>query len=449
MKEALNHHSDLTRRGFISNAAKTFLGVGLLPAAHQSGALAAGAGASPYKQVASAKNVIYLYMNGGMSHLDTFDPKPGHDCMGPTKAIKTNADGIQISEYLPRMAGQMDKAAVIRSMISTQGAHKQGNYFMHTSYALRGTIRHPSMAAWLLTFQGKNNTTLPGNVMIGDNSNHPGAGFFESKLQPLMISDPEGGLTNAKRASFLTDSKFDKNLEIARKLDQPFVNKYDVKKVRAYTDMYDDAVTMMRSRDIDAFDLAKEPDYLREQYGDNAFGQGCLLARRLVENNVRYVEVTLGSWDTHNSNFTRVPEKAEVLDQALSSLLKDLDRRGLLDETLVVLCSEFGRTPEINQNDGRDHHPQAFSTVLAGGGIVGGQAYGKTDEKGSLVAENKGVVQDFNATIAYALGLPLDHVLYSPTKRPFTVADKGKPVISLFGHRPSNYNAVAKASAQA
>ncbi|MEM8955921.1 MAG: DUF1501 domain-containing protein [Verrucomicrobiota bacterium] len=440
MKEELNKHDELSRRGFISNAAKTFLGVGLLPAAHQSNALAAGAGASIHKQVPTAKNVIYLYMDGGMSHLDTLDPKPGDECMGATKTINTNIDGIRLAENLPRLAKQMDKAAIIRSMSSTQGAHKQGNYFMHTSYALRGTIRHPAMGAWLLTFQDKHNDTLPGNVMIGNNSRHPGAGFFESRLQPLMINNPEGGLDNAKRASFLTQNKFDKNLDLARKLDAPFANKYNVKNVRAYTDMYDDAVTMMRSQDLEAFDLEKEPEYLREQYGKNPFGQGCLLARRLVESRVRFVEVTLGSWDTHNSNFTRTPEKADALDQALSTLLRDLDRRGLLNETMVVLCSEFGRTPVINQNDGRDHHPQAFSTLLAGGGIMGGQVFGATDKQGAEVTENKVSVQDFNATIAYALGIPLDHVLYSPTKRPFTVADKGQPILNLFGSGPSNYD---------
>jgi uncharacterized protein (DUF1501 family) len=157
-----------------------------------------------------------------------------------------------------------------------------------------------------------------------------------------------------------------------------------------------------------------------------------MLARRLIEHGVKFVEVTLGGWDMHQDIYARLPERAADLDKALGALLADLDRRGLLDDTLVVLTSEFGRTPKINQNDGRDHYPKAFSSVLWGGGIQGGQVYGKTD-KGIEVTENKVSVPDFNATIAYALGLPLDMVLYSSTKRPFTVTDKGQPITSLFG----------------
>ena len=185
---------DATRRQFITGAAKTFLGVtvGSHLLADKASAVA-GALASPLKQVPTAKNVIYLYMTGGMSHLDTWDPKPGREEMGLTKAIKTNVDGIQISEYLPLMSRQMDKVALIRSMNSTQGAHEQGQYFMRTSYTLRSSIRHPSMGAWLQKFQGRGNPTLPGTVMIGNDSRHPGAGFFESSFSPLMMTDPAGG----------------------------------------------------------------------------------------------------------------------------------------------------------------------------------------------------------------------------------------------------------------
>ena len=196
--------------------------------------------------------------------------------------------------------------------------------------------------------------------------------------------------------------------------------------------MYDDAVTLMKSSDLEAFDLTQESDAVRDRYGRNNFGQGCLLARRLVENDVRFVEVTLGSWDTHTSNFVRTPQLCETLDQGFSSLLVDLEQRGLLDDTLVVLTSEFGRTPRINQNVGRDHYPQAFSSVMAGGGIAGGRRFGKSDETGENVVENPVSVFDFNASIGYALGLPLDQVLFSPTKRPFTAANDGTPVTGLF-----------------
>jgi uncharacterized protein (DUF1501 family) len=222
-------------------------------------------------------------------------------------------------------------------------------------------------------------------------------------------------------------------MNLAADLDQDFRQSFPHRGVKAYSEMYDDAMKMMRSEDLEAFDLTKESDELRDRYGREAFGQGCLLARRLVEHGVRCVEVSLGGWDTHVANFVRVPELCAVLDAALSTLLADLNQRGLLKDTLVVLTSEFGRTPLINQNEGRDHYPKAFSAIMAGGGVAGGTVYGKTDEKGIEVVENKMRIQDFNATIAYGLGLPLDHVIFSPSKRPFTIADKGQPATQIFG----------------
>lgn len=426
--------SDSSRRQFIGTAAKTFLGVSLLHQLQGGRALAVpGQGTSALKQVATARNCIYLYMTGGMSHLDTFDPRPDNkEVNGDTETINTNVDGIRISSSLPLMAKQMNKVALINSMSSTQGAHEQGQYFMHTSYTLRSSIRHPAMGAWLQKFQGRANSALPGSVMIGNDSRHPGAGFFEAKYTPLMINDPDDGVANSRMNPWFTEERFNSRLGTARKLDAAFAQKYDVKNVRAYADMYDDAVRMMKSEELKAFDLSAEDDKLRDSYGREAFGQGCLLARRLVEHGVRFVEVSYGSWDTHNSNFVRVPELAANLDGALSTLLQDLDARGLLEDTLVVLATEFGRTPAINQNDGRDHHPKAFTCLMAGGGVEGGQAYGKKDERGFEVAEGKLAPPDFNATIAYAMGLPLDQVLYSPSKRPFTIADKGQPITAIF-----------------
>ncbi|MFC5455696.1 DUF1501 domain-containing protein [Prosthecobacter fluviatilis] len=426
--------NDLSRRAFVSGAAKTFLGVST--AAHFGSRILAapGQGASPLKQAATARNVIYLYMNGGMSHLDTFDPKPEKpDIMGLTKVISTKVDGIRVSENIPLIARQMDKLAVIRSMMTTQGAHEQANYYQHTSYTMRSSIRHPSMGAWLQKFQDRGNPTLPGSVMIGNDSRHPGAGFFESRFAPLMINDPESGINNVKTNQWFTEERFNSRLSVAKQLDRQFAETYNVKNVRAYADMYDDALKMMKSEELAAFDLSAEPDALRSKYGTDRFGQGCLLARRLVEHGVRFVEVSFGSWDTHNANFTRVPELCDELDSALSTLLQDLEAHGLLEETLVVLSTDFGRTPEINANDGRDHHARGFSCLMAGGGIRGGQVYGATDAGGNEATVNPVTIPDFNATIAYALGIPLDQVLYSPSKRPFTVADKGRPVTQLFG----------------
>lgn len=441
MNDSFLRHSDETsRRRFLSYASKTLLGVSILPTMAPLGASAApvkkdtasAAPATPGRKP-TARNIIYLYMAGGMTHVDTFDPKPdaGERVAGPVKAIDTAADGVKISEYFPILAKQMDKVAIVRGLSTTQGAHEQGNYFMHSSYTMRGTIQHPGIGAWLLRMEGRTNRTLPGSVCIGGGSVGGGAGFMESKFAPLYVGSPTSGVPNSK--SNVSTSAFEERLMLANKFDQGFHERYDQKKVRAYSDMYDDAVRLMKSEDLKAFDLSGESAEVRAEYGDNGFGQGCLLARRLVENDVRHVEVTLGGWDTHNNNFQAVERLAGTLDKALGALLKDLERRGMLDETMVVLCTEFGRTPTINENDGRDHYPKAFSALIAGGGVKGGSVHGKTNETGSEVIEGKTAVPDFNATIAYGLGLPLDQTIYSPSKRPFTIADKGQPIVSLFG----------------
>ncbi len=418
-----------SRRRFMEGTAKTFLGVGALGLASRAGA---ASGLDLAERAGAAKHVIYLYMNGGMTHLDTFDTKPGHENQGETKTIGTKVDGIQISGYLPRLAQRTDKLAIIRSLTSTAGAHDQGNYLMHTSYEQRATIRHPGIGAWALKFKGRLNPNLPGSVYIGGDSRiNGGGGFFEPEYEPLAINDPGAGLKNSRLRNMKQET-FDKRLALAREFDTEFHQRYNLKQVRAYTQMYDDAVRIMQSKDLKAFDLSKEDKLIRERYGNNPFGQGCLLARRLVENDVRAVEVGYGGWDMHNNVFVAAPERCEVLDQAMSALLDDLERCGKLQDTLVVLTTEFGRTPRINQNAGRDHYPKAFSSVLAGGGVKGGMVHGKTDEGGENVIENPVKIPDFNATIAYALGLPLDQVLYSPSKRPFTVAHKGEPVRSIF-----------------
>ena len=432
LTQKLLRSGEISRRDFAAKTASSLLGVGLLGSYMNGKSYGAFENSSKLKQVATAKNVIYLYMSGGQSHMDTWDPKEGVETAGPTKPIKTSADGVRISEYLPLSAQQMHHACVINSLTSTQGAHEQGNYMMHTSYDLRGTIRHPAMGAWLNVFQGGGNSTLPNFVFIGNDSRHPGSGFFPAQFSPLYVNNPENGLKNVKLQPGLTEDRFVKRMNLADELDQDFRSTFQHRNVKAYSDMYDNAMSMMKSEDLKAFDLTEEPEDLRKAYGKEAFGQGCLLARRLVERGVRFVEVSLGGWDTHAANFVRVPELCDTLDKGLATLLQDLNSRGLLKDTLVVLTSEFGRTPDINQNVGRDHYPKAFSAVLAGGGIAGGMTYGKTDKEGREVAESKVQIADFNATIAYALGLPLDQVIYSPSKRPFTIADKGQPITSVF-----------------
>lgn len=431
MNSALRSADEPSRRDFVLGIAKTCLGVSVLPMLGGKAGAVPFEGSSKAKQVPTARNVIYLYMSGGMTHLDTFGVVPGADTMGDTKCIPTSADGVQLGDGLPTVAKQMHHGVIINSMMSTQGAHEQGNYFQHTGYTMRGATRHPTMGAWLQKFQGKGHPDLPGTVVISGDSKHPGGGFFEAPFQPLVLNNPSTGLQHSKRLANLGESDFDYRLDLSAKLNAGFEETYKHSAVRAYSDVYKDAVKVMKSADLAAFDLSQESSEAQAEYGTSNFGQGCLLARRLVEHGVRFVEVSLGGWDMHQDIYARLPERIGELDKALGALLGDLDRRGLLNETLVVLTSEFGRTPKINQNSGRDHYPKAFSSVLWGGGIKGGQIYGKTD-KGIEVTENKVNVPDLNATIGYALGLPLDQVIFSPTKRPFTIADKGQPLTSLF-----------------
>src|SRR3954465_113949 len=225
--------AELSRRQFVARTASSILGVGLLPYFGPNATAAPFEGASKLKQVATARNVIYLYMSGGMSHLDTFDPKEaGSPVMGPVKPIATSADGVRVSEYLPLMAKQMHHIAVVSSLVSTQGAHEQGNYMMHTSYALRGTIRHPSLGAWLDVLQGGGNGTLPNHVFIGNESRHPGAGFFPAVHTPLFVNNPEGGVSNVQHFKGLTESRFQQRMALSAELDADFIAEHPQRNVK-------------------------------------------------------------------------------------------------------------------------------------------------------------------------------------------------------------------------
>lgn len=415
----------LSRRAFAQSLAKTYLGVNAIVYGSD---LVAATG-----QVPSARYVIFLNMSGGMTHIDTFDPKPENkEVMGETNAINTSADGIQLGHWLPKTAQKMHLASLVRSINSNQGAHDQANYLLHTSYQKRGTIVHPSMGSWVSKLCGKLNQTLPDNVKINGGSGVIGAGYFESKHGPLPLGNPDAGIQNIKKSKYVEKDMYHKRLEASRLLNKGFSTSFPQKQVRAYSDLYDDAISLMKSKDLDAFDLSKEPELLREQYGQNNFGQGCLLARRLIENRVRFVEVSYGGWDMHNDVFGNLESKSKVLDDGLSSLLGDLNSKGLLSETMVVLASEFGRSPEIKSGRvGRDHHPSSFSALFAGGGAKGGYVYGKSDERAHYVEENGVDIESINATIAYAMGLSVEKITVSPSGRPFKVSNGKPPIFNI------------------
>jgi hypothetical protein len=422
---------ELTRRHFMSGAARTYLGVHLLPMLGSTVASARTEDAAMGK----AKHVIYLYMSGGMSHVDTFDPKPKKkEIMGKTEAIPTNVDGLMVGHYLKKTAEVMDKVCVINSMNSTQGAHQQGTYVMQTSYTMRGTTQHPSVGSWVLKLAGKIHPELPGYVAIDSPPDHTGGGFFGAKYAAAPIGSPGEGLKDSRLSRGVTEDNFGHRLSLADKLNRQFHGRYPNVDVKAYEELYREAVALMKSKDLVAFDLKLEPESVRNLYGTGRFAQGCLLARRLVQHGVRFVEVQLGGWDTHFDNFTGVEGRCKEFDQAYAALLTDLEKTGMLKDTLVVVATEFGRSPTIDKifNDGRGHHPAAFSCLLAGGSVKGGTRYGETDATGSRVKDGLVTVQDFNATIAYGLGLPFDKVEYSPSKRPFQIGDNGVPIKSIF-----------------
>lgn len=411
-----------SRRQFISTVAKSCLGVSAILGAQDL------LGIKGTNQIPTAKSVIFLYMAGGMTHIDTFDPKPDNkDVMGETTAINTSADGIQLGNWLPKTAEQMHRASLIRTLQSNQGAHAQANYLLHTSYQRRGTIVHPTMGAWVSKEKYKINDSLPSNVRINGGSDVLGAGYLEKKHGPLPLGNPNAGIQNVQMAKYVDDDMYNKRYDIASKFNKNFSKDFPQKQVRAYTDLYDDAVRLMKSKDLEAFDLSKEPQDIRDMYGNNNFGQGVLLARRLVETGVRYVEVQLGGWDMHNDVFGNMETRGATLDAGLSSLLMDLDRRGLLSETMVVVASEFGRTPEVKAGRvGRDHHPSAFSALVAGGGIKGGFVHGKSDKRAHYVDEAPVKMEDLNATIAWTMGLDITKTIYSPSGRPFKIANGGE-----------------------
>lgn len=423
----MNHtHSDITRRAFIERFARASLGVTALHAAPGLPAAQHAGG--------RAKSVIYLYMRGGMSHIDTFDPKPGRAEMAGVKAIPTSADGVQISEWFPRMAKQMHHVSLVRSMTSTQGIHDRGSYLAHTSYFMTPTITHPALGAWAVKLLGPANPLLPGNVLINGSPQHPGCGYMPSHLAPLPIVDPGAGLQNSKLPAGVGDADFLRRTSLAKALGDGFLRRTPHRAAAAYREIQDEAAALMRSEDLKVFDITQEADKTRAAYGSHTFGKGCLLARRLVESGVRFVEVEDDqNWDTHNDQIASMQRMTPSADQTMAALLEDLHQRGLLDSTLVVMATEFGRTPKINEaTAGRGHHPGVFTWWLAGAGIKGGYVHGKSDEIGDRVAESPVTMPDFNATVARAMGIDLQKVEHSPSGRPFTVADKGRPVLDLF-----------------
>ena len=419
-----NADDRIARRGLLGTAARAAFGLSVLEGL-------SGRFASAQPPAAGGTNVITLMMRGAMSHLDTFDPKPGREEQGETKSIATAIPGVRFGEHLPRLAGLADRLAVVRSLTTETGAHEQGTYLMRTSYPQLASVVHPAFGSWAVHVLGKRSRDLPGYVLVGNGNEHPGCGFLDPAVTPVPLADPERGLENVTRPAYLSQANFERRLALADRLDRDFRTRYAGRQIAAYDQMVADAVRLMGSGDLAAFDIAREDEATRDRYGRSRLGQGCLLARRLVEGGVRCVEVEMNGWDMHRDLWDELPEKAGELDAALAALVEDLEARGLLASTLVVLATEFGRTPKINENAGRDHHPGVFSCVLAGAGVKRGVVHGASDAGGRSPDRDAVSVGDFNATVAAACGLPWDREFVAPNGRPFKIGNEGRPIAAV------------------
>jgi Protein of unknown function (DUF1501) len=378
----------------------------------------------------TAKSVILLWMNGGPSHLDTWDPKQGK-VAGPGKAIKTSVPSVMISEHLPLLAAKADKLAIVRGMTSKEGNHQRAQYLLRTGYAPNPTVIHPTLAAWVSKRAGELASGLPASVSLGGPS--LGGGFFGVQHNPFVVQ-PAGQIPQNTGYGVQVDrARFDARKDLLDGMERAFADRTGDPKVEGRRALYAKADRLMHASSLASFDVSRESEGVRAPYGDTAFGRGCLTAARLVESGVRFVEVALDGWDTHQDGFNRTKKLMGTLDPAMSALLGDLERRGLLSSTLVVWMGDFGRTPRINANDGRDHHPGAWSAVLAGAGVRAGIVHGETDAQGEKVVKDAVTVPNLLATIATLVGLDPTDTVMSPAGRPISLTDGGTVVKALLG----------------
>jgi uncharacterized protein (DUF1501 family) len=376
---------------------------------------------------------ILLWMQGGPSQFETFSPKPDHANAGETKAISTSAPGIQIAANFPEVAKQMKHLAIIRSMTSKEGAHPRATQLMHTGYLPMASVKYPTLGSIVAHEIAERANELPSFVRIGggNRNNGGGAGFLGVEYDPFDISNATAPPTNATPASSV--ARYKQRLNLLNQLEDAAEGKLVSHETAEHRKLYQRASKMILSSDMKAFDLNKEPDKLRDEYGRNQFGAGCLLARRLVESGVTFVEVTLNGWDTHNDNFERSARLAEQVDKPFAALLADLHERGMLEKTLVIWMGEFGRTPRINPNGGRDHYPRAFNVALAGGGVRGGQVIGETNASGSDVKDRPVTVNDLFQSFCKSLNIDAAKENMSSIGRPIRIVEGGKAVNELFG----------------
>lgn len=373
------------------------------------------------RRISKADSVILLWMGGGMSHLDTFDPKPGTATGGEFAAIRTSVDGVTISEILPTVASQLQHATIVRSLTGESADHGNATHHLLTSYPRVRELVHPSLGS-IVADQVERLGDLPAFVSVGGEA--PSPGYLGQTAQAYFIGEPGAPDPTIALPEGITHVRAQRRLEILEGVNGRFKTPGDPL-VDAVGGSYAAAVTLMRSPALAAFDLEGEPASVREAYGDTRFGRGCLLARRLVEQGVRFVQVNLGGFDTHVNNFPTMRSLGAVIDPAIGTLIRDLEASGRLDRTLVLLLSEFGRTPVINGSAGRDHYPDVFSGLLAGGGIKRGFVLGSTDAEGRRAVDRPVRVADLHATVVDQLGIDPDLRVDTPLGRQMKLINDG------------------------
>jgi uncharacterized protein DUF1501 len=375
------------------------------------------------------KAVILLWMAGGPSQFETFDPKPGADTQGPTRAIATAVPGLQIAEHWKHVAGAAKELAVIRSMTSKEGNHGRATYLLHTSYSPSGGIVHPGFGSVVASELGPEDFDLPHFVSISGPS--IGSSFLGVPYAPFVVTDPNRPPDNLSAP--VGGDRVKRRLALLKELEVPFARDGAAEQVRDHQALYGQTARMVLSPRVKAFDLDAEPEKARAAYGRSAFGQGCLMARRLVEAGVTFVEVQSSGWDTHGNELAALTKLIPSVDRGMAALLADLRLRGLLDSTLVVWMGEFGRMPRINLTAGRDHFPAAFNLALAGCGVRGGQVIGATDKRGTAVVERPVTVPDLFCTFCRALGIDPRKENQSNVGRPLKIVEDGHAVKEVFG----------------
>lgn len=384
-------------------------------------------------------HMVLLWMGGGPSQFESWDPKPGHENGGPTKAISTAVPGIQVAEGWGETAKVMNDIALIRSMTNKEGSHPRASYQLHTGYAPAGSVKHPAFGAALAKELWNPAADLPAVVSIGPTQGGDllgqGAGFLGVNFEPFSVVNPQSMPENV--TTQVPTDRYRRRLGLLDQLEEEFSDRGAAAVVKNHRDLYGKTSRLVLSTDLKAFDTSSEPAALAAKYGTSTFGRGCLLARRLIESGVTFVEVQGaaqgGNWDTHQDNAERTATLARQIDPGFAALIADLKDRRLLERTVVLWIGEFGRTPRINPRGGRDHYPRVFSAAIAGAGIQGGQVIGASTKDGSAVEADPVTPNDLFASICQRLGVNAAKENMSPLGRPMKIVDGGKPVEKLVG----------------